>query len=291
MNRTPRRAGICVIISFGFEQAFTPSTLITTSDKAMAKEQRKSAGRRVAFVTGASQGLGAAIAVALARDGCDVAVSSRRVEKLSDTLKSIESAGARGVPVELDIRSQSSMERALAAVTGAFGRVDALVNNAAVTLRRKALDMMREEWDELMSVNLKGTFFMSQQVGRQLVAGRRQGCIISLASTHGLVGYAERAAYGISKAGVIQMTRMLAIEWAEHGIRVNAIAPGTVDTPSRAEYFSAHPDARRAMLDRIPVHRFGTADEVAELARYLASPQAAYITGQTLVLDGGLTAY
>ena len=247
--------------------------------------------RRVAFVTGASQGLGAEIAVALARDGCDVAVSSRRVEKLSDTLGRIEAAGARTVPVELDVRSQAGMERALAEVVSAFGRVDTLVNNAAVTLRRAALDMTREEWDEVMAVNLKGSFFMAQQVGRHLIAGRRPGCIVSLASTHGLVGYPQRAAYGIAKAGIIQMTRMLAIEWAEHGIRVNAIAPGTIDTPSRAEYFSAHPEAKQAMTERIPFHRFGTPGEVAGLVCYLAGPEAAYITGQTLVLDGGLTSY
>lgn len=247
--------------------------------------------RPVALVTGASQGLGAEIAVALARDGHDVAVTSRRVEKLSDTLGRIEAAGTRGVPVGLDLRSQSSVERALAEAVAAFGGVDVLVNNAAVTLRRGALEMTREEWDELMSVNLKGTFFMSQQVGRRLVAQRRPGAIISLASTHGLVGYAQRSAYGISKAGIVQMTRMLAIEWAEHGIRVNAVAPGTVDTPSRAEYFAAHPDARRAMTDRIPVRRFAASGEVAAAVRYLASPQASYITGQTLVLDGGLTSY
>src|SRR5262245_45015372 len=154
--------------------------------------------KRVAFVTGASQGLGAEIAVALARDGCDVAVSSRRVEKLSDTLGRIESAGGRAVPVELDVRSQSDMERAMAEVIGAFGRVDTLVNNAAVTLRRSALDMTREEWDEVMSVNLKGAFFIAQQMGRHLIGAGRPGCIVSLASTHGLVGYPQRAAYGVS---------------------------------------------------------------------------------------------
>ena len=247
--------------------------------------------RRTAFVTGASQGLGAEIAVALARDGCDVAVSSRRVEKLADTLDRISAAGARGVPVELDLRSRASIERAMAQAVSGLGRVDTLVNNAAVTLRRAALEVTPGEWDELMAVNLTGTFFMSQQAGRHLIASGRPGSVISLASTHGMVGYAERSTYGISKGGIIQMTRMLAIEWAEHAIRVNAIAPGTLDTPSRAEYFAANPAARAAMIERIPVHRFGTPGEVAGMVCYLASPQAAYITGQTLVLDGGLTAY
>ncbi len=247
--------------------------------------------RRTAFVTGASQGLGQEIAVALARDGCDVAVSSRRVERLSDTLGLIEKAGARGVPVELDVRSQESMARAMAEVAGAFGAVDTLVNNAAVTLRATALDMTREEWDELMSVNLKGVFFMSQLMGRHLVAKKRPGSIVSLASTHGMLGFAGRSAYGIAKAGIIQMTRQLAIEWADHGIRVNAVAPGTVDTPSRAEYFAANPDAKKAMTDRIPFRRFARPGEVAAAVSYLAGPDAAYITGQTLVLDGGLTSY
>jgi len=246
--------------------------------------------RRKALVTGASQGLGAEIAVALARDGCDVAVSSRRMERLSDTLARIEAAGGRAVPVELDVRQPASMERAMAEAVGALGGVDVLVNNAAVTLRRTALEMTREEWDELMSVNLTGVFFMSQLMGRHLVGRKRPDCVISLASAHGLVGYSGRSAYGIAKAGILQMTRMLAIEWAEHGIRVNAVAPGTIDTPSRAGYFAAHPDAKKAMTDRIPFRRFGTTDEVAAAVRYLASPQAAYVTGQTLVLDGGLTA-
>lgn len=247
--------------------------------------------RRTAFVTGASQGLGAEIAVAFARDGYDVAVSSRRVEKLADTLEKTGSAGARAVPVELDLRSQASIERAMAQAVSALGHVDTLVNNAGVTLRRVALEVTAQEWDEVMAVNLAGTFFMSQQAGRHLIASGRPGCVISLASTHGMIGFAQRSTYGISKAGIIQMTRMLAIEWAEHGIRVNAIAPGTLDTPSRAEYFAAHPAARAAMTERIPFRRFGTPGEVAGMVCYLASPQAAYITGQTLVLDGGLTAY
>jgi NAD(P)-dependent dehydrogenase (short-subunit alcohol dehydrogenase family) len=151
--------------------------------------------------------------------------------------------------------------------------------------------MTRAEWDELMSVNLKGVFFMSQLMGRHLVEKKRAGCIVSLASAHGLLGYAGRSAYGIAKAGIIQMTRQLAIEWADHGIRVNAVAPGTVDTPSRAEFFKANPAAKKAMTDRIPFGRFAQPGEVAAAVRYLASPEAAYITGQTLVLDGGLTSY
>ena len=246
--------------------------------------------RRAAFVTGASQGIGAAVALALARDGFDVAVSSTRPDKLSEVLSRIEAAGARAVPVALDVREPEGIERAMAEVLGTCGRLDVLVNNAGVPLTKPALDVTAAEWASVLDVNLKGAFFMSQQMGRHLVKSGRPGCIVSIASTHGLVALAQRSAYGIAKAAVIHMTRMLAIEWAEHGIRVNAVAPGRVDTPARAGSL-AKPGYREAALGRIPLRRFGTAEEVAAAVSYLVSPAAAYVTGQTLVLDGGLTAY
>ncbi|MGH8635370.1 MAG: SDR family NAD(P)-dependent oxidoreductase [Burkholderiales bacterium] len=246
--------------------------------------------RRTAFVTGASQGIGAAIALTLARDGFDVAVSSTRPEKLAGVVAEIGAARARAVPVALDVRAPQNIEEAMAQVVGAFGHLDVLVNNAGVPLRKPALDVTPAEWERVLDVNLKGTFFMSQQMGRHLVRSGRPGCIVSIASTHGLVALAQRSSYGIAKASIIHMTRMLAIEWAEHGIRVNAVAPGRVDTPSRAGSL-AEPGYRDRALGRIPLRRFGTAEEVAAAVSYLASPAAAYITGQTLVLDGGLTSY
>jgi NAD(P)-dependent dehydrogenase (short-subunit alcohol dehydrogenase family) len=246
--------------------------------------------RRAAFVTGASQGIGAAVAVALARDGFDVALSSTRPDKLAEVVSKIEAARARAVPVALDVREPESIERAMAEVLGRCGRLDVLVNNAGVPLTKAALDVTAAEWASVLDVNLKGAFFMSQQMGRHLIRSGRTGSIVSIASTHGLVALASRSAYGIAKAAVIHMTRMLAIEWAEHGIRVNAVAPGRIDTPSRAGSLS-RPGYREAALGRIPMKRFGTAEEVAAAVSYLAGPAAAYVTGQTLVLDGGLTAY
>lgn len=249
------------------------------------------ARKRTAFVTGASQGLGAAIAVHLAREGYDVAVSGTRVENLAQTVAALKSVGGRVVAVPLDLRSQTSTENAMAEVVAAFGELDVLVNNAGITIRKLTLDVTREDWNAVIDINLTGTYFMSQQMGKHLIAQQRAGCIVNLGSTHGLVGFAQRSTYGVSKGGILQMTRMLAIEWAQHRIRVNAIAPGTVDTPSRVNYFSADPKGFAAMLDRVPLHRLCKMEEVAAMVSYLASPAAAYITGQTLVLDGGLTSY
>lgn len=247
--------------------------------------------RRVAFVTGASYGIGAAIAETLARDGFDVAVSEFKVEALSDTMHKIKSHGAQALPVALDVRDQASVEASFQQITGAFGKVDVLVNNAGTLLRKPVIEMTREEWNTVIDVNLTGTFFMSQQMGRHLVATKRKGGIISIASTHGVVGLANMSAYGISKGGIVQMTRMLAIEWAEYGIRVNAIAPGTTETLTRKKSLGADPARRQMMIDRIPFKRFCTEEDVAGLASYLASPAAEYVTGQTILVDGGLTSY
>jgi len=250
----------------------------------------RSSGKRTAFVTGASYGIGAATALALAHDGFDVAVSATRVENLSDVVAKLTSIGARVLPVALNLDSNSAIEQAMATVTDAFGRVDVLVNNAGVSKRTAAVEITPEEWETAMQTNVAGTFFMCQQMGRHLIGGGQPGCIVNMASTHGVVGLALRVLYGTSKAAIIHMTKMLAVEWAEHGIRVNSIAPGTVETPSRAA-FLADPSTRETMLNRVPLHRFGTAEEVAAGVRYLVSPEAAYITGHTLMMDGGLTAY
>jgi NAD(P)-dependent dehydrogenase (short-subunit alcohol dehydrogenase family) len=249
------------------------------------------ARKRTAFVTGATQGLGAALALRFAQDGYDVAVSGTRIDNLAATVMALEAAGARVVAVPLDLRSPASTEQAAAQVFKAFGELDVLINNAGITIRSLAVDVTREEWQSVMDVNLTGTFFLSQQMGRHLIAQQRAGCIVNISSTHGLIGFAQRSTYGISKAGISHLTRMLAIEWAEHRIRVNAVAPGTVATPSRVAYFSADKGGFKAMIDRVPLARLCEMDEVAAMVSFLASTDAAYITGQTMVLDGGLTAY
>jgi NAD(P)-dependent dehydrogenase (short-subunit alcohol dehydrogenase family) len=165
-----------------------------------------------------------------------------------------------------------------------------LVNNAATNLRKLAVDVTSQEWDEVMATNLRGAFFLSQQIARRLIASGRPGAIVNIASTHGLLGAAERSVYGISKGALIQMTRMLAIEWAEHSIRVNAVAPGRLDTPSPARAArTGDPEYLKSMRARIPLNRLATVEDVAAAVCFLASPQASSITGHTLVLDGGMT--
>jgi NAD(P)-dependent dehydrogenase (short-subunit alcohol dehydrogenase family) len=197
---------------------------------------------------------------------------------------------AQALPIVLDLRSRSSIAETLKHIAGRLGPIDLLVNNAAGNLRKPALDVTWEEWDELMAINLRGAFFLSQHVASQCIAAGQPGAIVNIASVHGLLGAAERSVYGTSKGGLIQMTRMLAAEWAEHGIRVNAVAPGRLETasPSRAAR-TGDPEYLEAMRARIPLKRLATAEEVAAAVCYLASPEANAITGHTLVLDGGMS--
>jgi NAD(P)-dependent dehydrogenase (short-subunit alcohol dehydrogenase family) len=171
-----------------------------------------------------------------------------------------------------------------------LGPLDLLVNNAGTTTRAFAVDVTREEWDFVMEPNVAGTFFLTQQMGRHLIAEARPGSVVSVASTHGLIGAPERSTYGISKGAIAQMTRMLAVEWGPKGIRVNAVAPGRVltESPMRQDT-GTDPKYLEAMLARVPLKRFCTPEEVAAAVVYFAGPGAACVTGQILYLDGGLT--
>jgi NAD(P)-dependent dehydrogenase (short-subunit alcohol dehydrogenase family) len=247
--------------------------------------------RRAALVTGASYGVGAATALALARAGCDVAITATHTDNLRQTVARLADTGARVVPLALDLRAQDSIVRAFGEALASLEKLDVLVNNAAVNLRRLALDVTPDEWDTVIDTNARGTFFFSQQAGRHWIAQKHPGCIVNIASAHAFVGAAERSTYGISKAAIVHMTKMLAVEWGDHGIRVNAVAPGRMqtDSPSRADKGN-DPAYIGAMLKRIPLHRLATAEEVASAVCWLASPEAGSVSGQTIVLDGGLTA-
>ena len=247
---------------------------------------------KVALVTGVSYGVGAATALAFGRAGYDV-VGTATTDPLSfrEIADKLNSLGVRFLPLLLELRAEASIDQVVSIALQGFRRLDVLVNNAGVNLRRNAIDVLPEEWHTVMDVNVGGTFFLTQRVARHWIEQKQPGCVVNIASAHGLVGASERSTYGISKAAIIHMTKMLAIEWAPHGIRVNAVAPGRMQTasPSRAEK-GADPAYMAAVLARIPLHRLATAEEVAAAVCYLASPEAGVITGQTIVLDGGLTA-
>ena len=247
--------------------------------------------RRAALVTGVSHGVGAATAIALGLAGYDVVGTATHPENfraIGDIL--LKEYKVRFLPLLLELRAEESIEEVFSIGLKLSNRLDVLVNNAAVNLRKSAVDVSREDWHTVMDVNVGGTFFLSQRAARHWIDNKQPGCIVNIASTHGLIGAAERSTYGISKAAIIHMTKMLAVEWGHHGIRVNAVAPGRMQTesPSRAEK-GADPAYIEAMLRRIPLHQLVTPAEVAAAVVWLASPAAASVTGQTLVMDGGLT--
>jgi NAD(P)-dependent dehydrogenase (short-subunit alcohol dehydrogenase family) len=243
---------------------------------------------QTAFITGASTGLGYAITCGLARAGYDLAVADLDVEMFDALLADPALKGRKVVPLKLDLRIEDDITKSFAAAVEVFGDIGVLVNNAGRTLLRPAVDVTWAEWDDVIDINLKGAYFLSRAFAAHCIARKHAGSIVSLASTHGLTGLAGRSVYGISKGGIIQMTRMLAIEWAGDDIRVNAIAPATALTESRQKLLDAK--MRATMLARIPSGKFITPEDVAAAVVFLASLGAASITGTTLPLDGGLVA-
>ena len=233
---------------------------------------------RRALITGASRGLGLEIALTLARDGYDLALADKEIGRLDKVLEKPELAKIKAIPVRIELLSEESIRNGFNAAIEGLGGLDVLVNNAGTTLLKAAIDVTWEEWDAVMNVNLKGQYFLACLLADHCISQKRDGSIINIASTHGLTGLADRSVYGISKGGMIQMSRMLAIEWAASNIRINTVAPSTVLTDSRKEMLK-DPNVRKKMLERIPAG-----------VRYLASPQAKSVTGQTLAIDGGLTA-
>lgn len=246
--------------------------------------------RGLAVVTGASYGVGAAIAKALAADGWHVALTATKAENCAITAKTICDSGGKASAHALDLRSQDSIDELVSEVSR-LGPIRALVNNAGVNLRRDAIDVTRAEWDAVMLANLTGTFFLTQAVGRRLIEASLDGSIVTISSSHGVLGAAQRSTYGISKGAIIQMVRMLAVEWGPKNIRMNSIAPGRLltDSPSRAGTGSNEAYLAN-MLSKIPLGRFATAEDVASMAAFLIGPGGYSITGQVFPVDGGLTA-
>jgi NAD(P)-dependent dehydrogenase (short-subunit alcohol dehydrogenase family) len=240
---------------------------------------------RVAIVTGASQGIGRAIAVELARVGADVVVCSRRPAALKPVADEILALGRRALVVECDVADARQVDDAVGRATGVFGRIDLLVNNAGYRIRSPLEALPRAEWDAMIGVNLTGVFLFSQAVGRVMIR-QRSGAIVNVTSVAGRTGTRGMAAYAAAKAGVTVLTQSLGAEWAKHGIRVNAVAPGPVETEGVLEVWKTPAMIAQAARE-VPLGRLGRPEEIARAVVFVASDEASFMTGETLYVSGG----
>lgn len=246
---------------------------------------------KVAVVTGAAQGLGRAMAQALAEAGAAVAIPDINGEGAARAAEEIAALGVKTAGLECDVTDGRQVAEMVEAVSARLGQPDVLVNNAGITLWEPAEDLTAENWRKVMAINLDGLFLCAQAVGRTMLA-RGRGSIVNIASMSGIiVNHPQpQASYNTSKAGVMHLTKSLAAEWAARGVRVNAIAPGYMNTPMAAPFF-ADPKYHDNWIGRIPMGRPGEPDELAGVVVFLASDASSYVTGHTLVVDGGYTCW
>ena len=243
---------------------------------------------KVAVVVGGTSGIGRAIAHGLAQAGADVIPTSRRADQVETAAREIEELGRHTLRVTSDVSDRASLERVLAEALDAFGHVDVLVNSAGRTKRAATIDFSEDDWNAIIDTNLTGTLRACQVFGRHMLE-RQSGSIINIASLSTFVALYEVAAYSASKAAVASLTKSLALEWSQHGVRVNAIAPGVFRTPLNQKLLDETERGREFLL-RTPMKRFGNVDELAGAAIFLASDAASFVTGEVLVVDGGFLA-
>lgn len=243
---------------------------------------------KVAVVIGGTSGIGRAIAHGLAEAGADVIPSSRRIEQVQTATQEIQDLGRRSLAIASDVTNKASLEQLLRASVEAFGKVDILVNSAGKTKRTPTLDLSEAEWNDIMETNLTGLLRACQVFGRHMLE-RGYGRIINIASLASFVSLYEVAAYSASKAAVASLTKSLALEWSGRGVAVNAIAPGVFRTALNEKLLDETPRGQEFLL-RTPMKRFGSVEELAGAAVFLASDAASYVTGEVMVIDGGLLA-
>ncbi len=242
---------------------------------------------QVAIVTGTSRGLGQYFARALARAGANLILTSRRSETLADFETEIHALGRRTVSLELDVRDPASIQRFAEQAEAAFGAIHILVNNAGCNVRKPALDVAWDDWNLILDTNLRGTFFVTQSVARGMIQ-RRYGRIINIGSVTSVFGYAGLAPYGASRGGIRQLTMSLADDWGPHGVTVNCLAPGWFKTAQNQVLYEDQAWVS-SLVERIPLRRPGAPNDLDGAIVFLASEASRYITGQTLLVDGGIT--
>ena len=247
---------------------------------------------KTAIVTGGGRGLGRYMAEALSDAGASIVLCSRKKEPLTEVQREIEAGGGRALAVEFDVTDEESVEGVVSAAAESFGSVDVVVNNSGATWGAPPEEMPLDRFDQVMRVNVRGTFLMSQAAGRRMIETGAGGAIINISSVAGLVGghpdYMQTVGYNSSKGAIISMTRDLATSWAQRNITVNAIAPGWFPTRMSRGLIEKFEEE---MLANIPLGRFGAPEDLKGVVIFLASPAASYVTGQTIVVDGGATAW
>jgi len=240
---------------------------------------------KVAIVTGSGRGIGKAISLEFARQGADVVVNAHRdIKAIFETAEEIRSLGRKSLPIVADVSNNEDVKKLVSETIKQFGKIDILVNNAGIMRSAPIEQLSEDDWDSVMNINLKGTFLCSKYVSQQMIK-QKSGVIINIASIAGLIPEIFAGAYSPSKAGLINLTQLLALEWAKYNIRVNAICPGSIETAmTDAEWPGKKREAR---IKAIPLNRFGKPEEVAKTAVFLACDDSSYMTGHALVMDGG----
>ena len=241
-----------------------------------------------AIVTGASRGLGRHFALTLARSGAQVALAARSIDRLEVAVKEIEGFGGSAVAVGVDVTDGKSVKTCIERAENALGPIDILVNNAGIAVTKSLLEHAEEDWDSVLDTNLKGVWLMGQEVARRMVRREQGGSIINVASVLGERGISQLPGYCASKGGIINLTRAMAVELAPHGIRVNTIAPGYIETDMNRQFFATQ--AGQRLIKRIPQRRLGQVEDLDGVLLLLASGASRYMTGSVITIDGGQSA-
>ena len=245
---------------------------------------------KTAVVTGGGTGLGEAAARALAEAGASLVLCGRRLDHLEKVASEIQSAGGRALPIVTDVARREDVEAMASEALKAFGKVDILVNNAGINIVKPFLKLTEEEWDAVLNTNLKGCFYCCQALGKGMVE-QRSGSIINMVSVFGLRGFMNLSPYIASKGAIVQLTKALAVEWARHNVRVNAIAPSYIKTEMTKRDIESDEKVLQFNLSKIPMRRGGEPEELAGIVVFLASEASSFVTGETIAVDGGWLAW